>query len=489
MAVFNYLNGVDWDSYGDFIDGTVTLRGLTTFKYTPAAGFFITVTGSGFTYDAKHVPFGGTITSVQIYHDGVHLGAYTGLTYALTDFVLFSLGLQSGVDTRIAPDPDALYTGMKTGDDQINGSVFGKNMEGHAGNDTLYGNGGDDWLNGGTGVDRFYGGYGMDGIYFSDVAIGGHGVHVDLNLATGNIMDDGYGNVETSSGVEKFDGSKFSDRLAGGVQPDSLWGEAGRDTLTGYRGDDYLYGGDGNDLIFGGDGNDVVEGGNGKDRLDGATGVDYLVFWHNLALGHGVSVNLALASNQVIDDGFGFAETAVNFEGVGGSDFGDTLTGDAGANELGGNAGNDMLYGGAGNDLLYGGNGSDQLFGGDGFNEFRGGGGIDTITVSSGIDWIVFDTARPVVGDWDAIHGIGFDDVIWIPTSWSPDLSSSGLTSGQIVFDVHGTTLTSPNVRVFATDTGWFYFDPDGNGTAAPIRLAHVDGTYGDNSVHPFDLA
>ena len=404
MAIFNYLSNLDWNSYADVTGGTITVTTATTFRYTSTNGFVVILTGSGFAYDPDGVPVGGMIATMQVYHNGIHYAAYTGLGYGLTGFALYGLGLHSG-SVVVASDNEALYAGLRGGSDAIHGSELGKSISGYAGDDTIYSNGGDDWLSCGTGVDRFYGGLGVDGVFFSDVGLGGHGVHVDMNLATGNILDDGYGNVETASGVEKFEGSKYRDGLTGGLHGDSLWGEGGADTLIGNSGNDYLSGGDGNDAIYGGGGDDTLLGGNGQNRLDGGLGSHVLAFWDVEASGHGIHVNLALSTKQVIDDGYGFSATAVNFEVVGGSDFNDTLVGNADDNVLGGNAGNDVLYGGAGNDLLYGGDGWDKLFGGAGFNEFHSGAGRDTITAGSGTDWFVFDTATPVAGDGDILIG------------------------------------------------------------------------------------
>ena len=86
---------------------------------------------------------------------------------------------------------------MKIGDDHINGSMFGKHIEGHAGNDTNFGIGGDDWPNGGTGVDRFYGGAGLDGSSgidlptFWEVSTTEHGVKVNRALAPNQVINNG----------------------------------------------------------------------------------------------------------------------------------------------------------------------------------------------------------------------------------------------------------------------------------------------------------
>jgi len=84
-------------------------------------------------------------------------------------------------------------------------------------------------------------------------------------------------------------------------------------------------------------GNDSINGGNGADTINYA------------AAGSGVTVNLALATAQIVGGGQG-TDTIVNVENILGSAFGDTLTGSAVANSFSGGAGKDNLAGGAGND-------------------------------------------------------------------------------------------------------------------------------------------
>jgi Ca2+-binding RTX toxin-like protein len=75
-----------------------------------------------------------------------------------------------------------------------------------------------------------------------------------------------------------------------------------------------------------------------------------------------VDLSLGLASGG----GAGFDHLAGIWDGLLGSDFGDTLIGDARSNEITGLGGNDHIEGRAGNDALNGGEGSDLLDGGDG---------------------------------------------------------------------------------------------------------------------------
>jgi Ca2+-binding RTX toxin-like protein len=98
-------------------------------------------------------------------------------------------------------------------------------------------------------------------------------------------------------------------------------------------------------------------------------------------------------------------DSYLSVEGLEGSRFNDTLSGDAAANLIGGGAGHDWLEGRGGNDTLAGGAGNDLLTGGDGADTFIFAGGQDRIMdFQDGTDQIVLDAdlwtgAPPDVAD------------------------------------------------------------------------------------------
>ena len=98
----------------------------------------------------------------------------------------------------------------------------------------------------------------------------------------------------------------------------------------------------------------------------------------------GVTASLSTSANATGD---AVGDTYVSIEGLQGSDFNDSLAGDANANRIEGLSGDDVLEGSAGNDTLVGGLGSDT-FGvdaaGDVITELSGE-GFDT--VYSSIDY------------------------------------------------------------------------------------------------------
>lgn len=163
--------------------------------------------------------------------------------------------------------------------------------------------------------------------------------------------------------------------ITGGASDDTITGGSVNDILNGNSGDDVILGGNGADILFGGAGNDILEGQNGGDYFDGA-GTDAL--GNNLGVGakaatggrgdtliggdgfdlasyasaiNSITVNLGnAAANSGLSAG---GDTFFGIEGIIGSSFGDSLTGDNGDNELTGNGastGFDQLFGLGGND-------------------------------------------------------------------------------------------------------------------------------------------
>jgi len=99
---------------------------------------------------------------------------------------------------------------------------------------------------------------------------------VDVNLNTGQILDDGFGGSGTILNVENLGGSAGDDILTGSAGDNDLQGFEGGDRLKGLGGDDVLSGGAGDDRLEGGGASDVLDGGAGKDNLNGGGGADSL---------------------------------------------------------------------------------------------------------------------------------------------------------------------------------------------------------------------
>ncbi|WP_157969676.1 beta strand repeat-containing protein, partial [Pseudomonas huaxiensis] len=190
-------------------------------------------------------------------------------------------------------------------------------------------------------------------------------------------VNDGHGGTATGALDITY---QDSSTLTGTANADTLLGGSGNDTLNGGDGNDVLVGGAGNDSLYGGNGNDLLIGGLGNDLLDGGAGIDTASY---ASATSAVTVNLSLAGQQnTIGAGL---DTLVSIENLIGSDYNDTLTGDAGANRLEGGLGNDTLNGGGGDDVLIGGRGDDTMTGGPGSDTFL---------------WQLGDTGHDVVTDF-----------------------------------------------------------------------------------------
>lgn len=166
---------------------------------------------------------------------------------------------------------------------------------GGAGNDSLDGAAGNDRLQGRGGNNTLIGGPGTDTADYS-AASGG----IFLDLAAGKTFTNGFGGTDTLAGIENVTGSSHGDIIASGA------------------------------------GDHVIDGGQGIDAIDyaGAPGA--------------VSVDLTAG---IAANGFGGHDTLAGIETALGSDFDDSLTGDAHDNALFGYGGADTMAGGAGNDI------------------------------------------------------------------------------------------------------------------------------------------
>lgn len=282
-------------------------------------------------------------------------------------------------------------------------------IAGFGGNDRICGDAGNDSIEAGEGNDGLDGGDGSDFATFSTATTG---VQASLfaREATGQ-GDDRLFRLERLSGSpfgDQLRGDDQFNELLGGEGDDSLVGDAGLDLLRGDAGDDVLDGGSNNDVavfadsegpvdvdlgagsstgngadnilgveaVFGSDHDDTIEGdegdnylfgSGGNDVITGGGGFDYAVYWR---APNGVTADLAAGTATGEGD-----DTLAGISGLIGSDFDDTLSGDAAANYLDGYAGNDALDGRDGDDLFVGRDGNDNFIGGEGgFDriDFRG---------------------------------------------------------------------------------------------------------------------
>ena len=204
-------------------------------------------------------------------------------------------------------------------------------VRGHDGNDAIEGGRGDDLLFGDGGNDV------IDGDYVTDPGL--TGTYVIQGADTND------GSKRTWFGVKPAEPEVSTSphphirQLAG---DDEIYGGDGADIIRGNGGSDRLSGDAGNDTLQGGEGDDYLLGGAGADSIDGGAGFDAVSFEDEAAA---VTVNLATGTTSTGD-------TLTSIEDVVGTDFGDTITGNAGDNIVDAGLGNDTIDGGAGTDSL-----------------------------------------------------------------------------------------------------------------------------------------
>ena len=203
-------------------------------------------------------------------------------------------------------------------------------------------------------------------------------------------------------------GTTGDDTLTGALDDDLLVGDLGNDVLQGLEGSDQLVGDAGADTLDGGDGDDFIWAGMGDDAIIGGSGTD-TAHYHSNGTEEGVAtqgvvVDLTLGAAT---DGWGFNDTIVGVENVGGTSFDDILTGDMNANVLSGYEGRDTLSGGGGNDILHGGTDDNVLNGGDGADLLDGDDGNDTLHGDAGDDELAGGDGN------DGLFGGAGDDSIW----------------------------------------------------------------------------
>ncbi|WP_409317210.1 beta strand repeat-containing protein [Pseudomonas sp. KCJK9016] len=300
----------------------------------------------------------------------------------------------------------AAFTGYGNASDNI--------ITGGIGNDVLYGGGG---------ADQFIGGAGMDTVSYDDSTTG-----VSINLKTG--VNTGIATGDTYNSIEAMTGSKYNDVFVGSsaalafngglgldmvsyessdsavtidLKTNANAGDAAGDTFAGieiFQGTRFA------DTFLGSTANDNFVGGAGADVFDGREGIDTVWYANNATA---VNINLQTGVSQ---GGDAEGDVFINIESLIGTNFNDTLIGNAAANGLEGGLGNDVIYGGDGNDviygslytplgpfavnvaaggpqadLLYGGNGDDIIVGApdDRGTQAFGEAGNDTITVAYGM--------------------------------------------------------------------------------------------------------
>ena len=306
-------------------------------------------------------------------------------------------------------------------------------------------------------------------------------------------------------------------------------GTSGHDTSYGSAANDMLSGGGGNDYLNGEIGDDLIMGGPGNDDLIGGDGIDTVSYADSTA---GVVVTLALQRFSYGQDTKGAGGDYLSgFENLTGSIHNDSLIGDAGVNVIAGLAGDDRLDSRAGADTLVGGTGNDTyviwsgaetvveqfgegtdrvlarisatlgdnverlnligtaaidgtgnadanvIIGNAAANVLNGAGGADRLTGRGGADTFEFApsgaAAKPVVIT-DFAHGTDRLLIEADALSALHGLAGQMLTDADLALGPKATT--HDQHLIYYAKTGALYYDADGAGGQAQIKIAVLLG-------------
>ncbi len=256
---------------------------------------------------------------------------------------------------------------------------------------------------------------------------------------------------------------------------------AGNDVITGSAGNDIIIGNGGNDTLNAGNGNDNLIGGTGNDILNGGTGSDTATYADATS---GVTVSLAVSAAQAVGGGLG-SDTLADIENLFGSDFDDTLTGDAGINILVGGDGNDTLDGGIGTagfiDALYGGAGNDAyivnsiasaidvVYEGGAFPS--GFGDVDTILSKGNFFWDFYNVGEVLTIDASVASG-------GTMVSGTGNSTMNGNSTTNFLLTYGGSNTVNPGAGIDVIDMGLYGLAAGFNGPNRVVMDAGDDTNY-----------
>lgn len=233
-------------------------------------------------------------------------------------------------------------------------------------------------------------------------------------------------------------------------------GGAGNDNLVGNGAANVLTGNDGNDKLDGKGGTDELAGGNGNDKytIDSDTEID---------------TGLADAGTDIVNSKVTYALgdeqeklTLLGSAAING-------TGNDAANVLKGNGAVNTLDGAGGDDVLSGGIGKDILTGGAGADIFR----FDSKIGAGNVDRIMDFTPE----DGDVLY---LSDAIFLRLRAAIRDETGGgpveIRPGEFQAVAGGKAVDAGDRIIYNTNNGALFYDPDGSGSKAPIKIAMLDG-------------
>lgn len=272
-------------------------------------------------------------------------------------------------------------------------------------------------------------------------AISGRITGLDIYSAPGGVVTvTNYGVIE--GGQRAYFGADGTDTIINRGTLDGNVALGGGSDRFDNRGGEVVEGG-----IYGGTGNDTFQPGADAEAIFGDQDFDVIDF----RSGGAVQVNLASGTGT----GRAAGDSYAGIEGIRGSFTGaDVLSGDGAGNSLWGHGGADQLFGAAGADALEGGLGADRLSGGTG---------------SDGFIYRAANQGGDVLLDWDAL------DTIVIDRSGFGLGGSAGVIPAALFHQGATNAAASADDRfILRLGDKTLWFDPDGTGSAAAVKLADL---------------
>lgn len=376
--------------------------------------------------------------------------------------------LNDGVENLILTGKGNLSGTGSAQKNVITGNTGANRLDGGAGDDTLSGGLGADTLIGGLGADHLEGGAGNDTYEVDDIG--------DEVIELAN-----EGTDLVKSSIDYTLGDYLENLTLTGTAHIDATGNSLNNTLIGNDGNNVLTGGAGADLLKGGKGNDtyqvnLISSGTGsktvaklEDSISEATnasGGDDTLALQGTISGLSKATVLTLASGLEHLDASGTGDTWLN------------LTGNAANNALTGNDASNILRGLAGNDSLSGGEGADTLYGGLGNDSLSGGEGADVFVFDSKLGATNVDT----IDDFEVgVDKLKLDETIF------GKLVAKGLNSDNLlVVNGNPQAQDANDYLIFDEADGSLYYDKDGSGVGAAIKIGILQNLNGTLSANDF---
>ena len=283
-------------------------------------------------------------------------------------------------------------------------------LNGGDGNDVIYGEGGADTSSGGLGDDTYI----VDSTADVTIELGLEGndavlTQVSYALTTGASVE--YLSTTNHSGTAAID-------LTGNYLDQTIIGNYGNNVITGGVGSDVMIG-------FFGDDTYIVNGENSSVIEDAGGGTDIVY----------TSITFVLGANSEVETLSTISHAGTTAIDLTGSNTGQTVVGNAGANVLDGKGGNDLLAGLGGADTFA-------------FTSALGAGNVDTL-----FDFSVADDT------------IALDDAIFGAIGATLDAGEFRSGAGSVAVD-------ADDRIIYNSTTGALFYDADGVGGADAVQFA-----------------